>query len=52
MNRVTPMRLGAGALPVHPGQTASDNKPAPLLVVDNVGNGRTLALHTDSAWNC
>jgi len=51
INRVARVQPGASALLVHPGQTAADGKPAPVLAVNNVGKGRTLALLTDSAWN-
>ncbi len=51
INRVARLQPGASALLVHPGQSTSDGKPAPVLAVDNVGKGRTLALLTDSAWN-
>ena len=51
INRVARLQPGASALLVHPGQTAGDGKPAPVLAVNNVGKGRTLALLTDSAWN-
>jgi len=48
---VARLQPGATALLVHPGQSASDGKPAPVLAVGNFGKGRTLALLTDSAWN-
>ena len=51
INRVARLQPGASALLVHPGQSTSDGKLAPVLAVDNVGKGRTLALLTDSAWN-
>jgi uncharacterized membrane protein len=51
INRVARLQPGATALLVHPGQSASDGKPAPVLAVSNFGKGRTLALLTDSAWN-
>jgi len=51
INRVARVQPGATALLVHPGQSASDGKPSPVLAVNNVGKGRTLALLTDSAWN-
>ncbi len=51
INRVARLQPGGTALLVHPSQTAVDGKPAPVLAVNNVGKGRTLALLTDSAWN-
>ena len=51
INRVARLQPGASALLVHPGQSTSDGKPAPVLAVNNAGKGRTLALLTDSAWN-
>jgi hypothetical protein len=48
---VARLQPSASALLVHPSQTTSDGKPAPVLAVDNVGKGRTLALLTDSAWS-
>jgi uncharacterized membrane protein len=51
INRVARLQPGASALLVHPSQSASDGKPAPVLAVNDVGKGRTLALLTDSAWN-
>ena len=51
INRVARLQPGATALLVHPNQSAGDGKPAPVLAVNNVGKGRTLALLTDSAWN-
>ena len=51
INRVARLQPGASALLVHPSQTTTDGKPAPVLAVNNVGKGRTLALLTDSAWN-
>ena len=51
INRVARLQPGATALLVHPNQNAGDGKPAPVLAVNNVGKGRTLALLTDTAWN-
>jgi uncharacterized membrane protein len=51
INRVARLQPGASALLVHPSQSAADGKAAPVLAVNNVGKGRTLALLTDSAWN-
>jgi uncharacterized membrane protein len=51
INRVARLQPGATALLVHPSQSAGDGKPAPVLAVNDVGKGRTLALLTDSAWN-
>jgi len=51
INRVARLMPGASALLVHPSQSASDGKPAPVLAVNDAGKGRTLALLTDSAWN-
>jgi uncharacterized membrane protein len=51
INRVARLQPGATALLVHPNQSTGDGKPAPVLAVNNVGKGRTLALLTDSAWN-
>ena len=51
INRVARLQPGATALLVHPNQSAGDGRPAPVLAVNNVGKGRTLALLTDSAWN-
>jgi len=51
INRVARLQPGATALLVHPNQSAGDGKPAPVLAVNNVGKGRTLALLTDNAWN-
>jgi hypothetical protein len=51
INRVAGLRPGARALLVHPSQKSADGKPAPVLATTDIGQGRTLALLTDSAWN-
>ena len=51
INRVAGLRPGARALLVHPSLKSADGKPAPVLATTDVGQGRTLALLTDSAWN-
>jgi hypothetical protein len=50
INKVARLQPGASALLVHPHQTSSDGKPAPVVAVSEAGKGRTLALLTDSAW--
>jgi uncharacterized membrane protein len=51
INRVARVQPNASVLLVHPSQSTSDGKPAPVLAVSDAGKGRTLALLTDSAWN-
>jgi len=51
INRVAGLRPGARALLVHPSQKSADGQPAPVLATTDIGQGRTLALLTDSAWN-
>jgi uncharacterized membrane protein len=51
INKVARLQPGASALLVHPNQTSSDGKPAPVVAVTEAGKGRTLALLTDSAWS-
>jgi hypothetical protein len=51
INKVARLQPAASALLVHPSQTATDGKPAPVVAVTEAGKGRTLALLTDSAWN-
>jgi len=48
---VARLQPGATALLVASQPERGDGKPAPVLAVNNVGKGRTLALLTDSAWN-
>ncbi len=50
MNMVTGLRENARPLLVHPARRLASGDPMPLLVVGESGEGRTLALMTDSAW--
>jgi uncharacterized membrane protein len=51
LNRVEQMATGSTALLVHPTLKMKDGKPAPVLALRGVGEGRTLALLTDTAWH-
>jgi uncharacterized membrane protein len=51
LNRVPRAKPGTATLLVHPTLKTSDGQPAPVLVVGNVGKGRSLALLTDTAWH-
>ena len=50
INRVTGLRPGATTLLSHPTEKTSDGSPAPVVAVAEVGEGRTLALTTDTSW--
>jgi uncharacterized membrane protein len=51
INKVAGLMPGARALLTHPKEKSADGKPAPVLAVRDVGQGRSLALLVDSAWN-
>lgn len=44
------LRPGSTALWVHPGRTTSRGAPMPLLALGEPGNGRSIALGLDGAW--
>ncbi len=50
MNMVAGLRENARPLMRHPTRRLSSGEPLPLLVVGESGEGRTLALMTDTAW--
>lgn len=49
-NLVARARPGATVLGVHPTLKDRDGKPLPILAVDDMGKGRSLALMADSSW--
>lgn len=49
-NLVTRAKPGAAVLLSHPTRTDADGKPLPVLSVQEVGAGRTMALTVDSSW--
>ena len=51
VNLVAGLAPGATALAVHPSLSGSDGKPMPVLATGEAGQGRTLALTTDSSWH-
>ncbi len=50
INRVRGLRKGSVALAVHPREKMPNGKPAPIIVSGQYGEGRTLAVMTDSLW--
>lgn len=50
INRVTRVRPGAAVLLSHPRESTADGDPHPVLVLGAAGEGRTLALTTDTTW--
>jgi uncharacterized membrane protein len=50
VNRVTGLRPGASALLNHP-VLVSGQKPAPVVAVSEFGEGRVLAVTTDTTWH-
>ena len=50
INRVRGLRKGSVALAVHPREKSADGKPAPIIVTGQYGDGRTLAVMTDTLW--
>jgi uncharacterized membrane protein len=51
LDRVPRAKANATTLLTHPSLKGADGKPAPVLVVNEPGKGRALALLTDSAWH-
>ncbi|MCC6750862.1 MAG: hypothetical protein IT371_24605 [Deltaproteobacteria bacterium] len=51
VNKVAGLASGATALATHPALKATDGQPMPVLATREVGQGRTLALTTDSLWH-
>jgi uncharacterized membrane protein len=49
-NRVLGARDGATVLLEHPTLTGADGAPLPVLTVQEVGEGRTMALTADTSW--
>lgn len=50
VNRVLRAKKGAAVLAVHPTLRDEDNQPMPVIVADDYGEGRSLAVTTDSLW--
>ncbi|MBL4637384.1 MAG: hypothetical protein JKY56_26245, partial [Kofleriaceae bacterium] len=50
LNKVLRARKGAAVLAVHPTLRDKDNKPMPVIIADDYGKGRSLAVTTDSLW--
>ncbi len=50
INRVARLKPGAIALLEHPRIRTDDGKPAPVVAVGEAGEGRVLAVMTDSTW--
>jgi uncharacterized membrane protein len=51
VNLVAGLAPGATALAVHPSLRDSEGKPMPVLATGEAGQGRSLALTTDSSWH-
>ena len=49
-NLVSRARAGATVLAAHPTLKGDDGKPLPVLAVQEVGKGRSLAFTSDSSW--
>lgn len=49
-NRIGRLLNDATALAVHPQIRGADGKPMPLIAVKEVGEGRSIAISTDSMW--
>lgn len=50
INKVIRARKGAAVLAVHPTLRDQTNAPMPVIVADDYGKGRSLAVTTDSLW--
>ncbi len=50
INRVTSVNADASVLLEHPTETLEGGAPHPVLVLGRAGEGRTLALTTDTTW--
>jgi uncharacterized membrane protein len=51
VNRVLRAKPGTATLLAHPALKGPGGQPAPVLVVGDVGKGRSLAMLTDTAWH-